>query len=153
MAKTPFLVPPPVWAAVAVAAQLAIAGRRRPARTSTAAAGLVAGGVATVASCAISEFARARTTIDPEHPDRAAVLVMGGPFRLTRNPMYLALTGLLVAHAVYRRSWWALAPAAGFVAVIDRVQIPAEEAALRRRFGRRYDRYRARVPRWLGVSG
>ena len=150
MTETPFLVPPPAWAAATGAAQLAIARGRRPSTASTVAAGVVAGGAATVAVSAIAEFARARTTIDPEHPHRASVLVTGGPFRFTRNPMYVALTGMLVAHAVCRRSWWALLPVAGFVAVIDRVQIRAEEAALRKRFGRRYDRYRARVPRWLG---
>ncbi|MFT4135005.1 methyltransferase family protein [Microbacterium sp.] len=148
MTKTPL--PPPVWAAATAAAQLVIVRRRRATTASATAASLLAGAAGAVAFAAVSEFAHARTTIDPEHPDRASALVTGGPFRFTRNPMYVALTGLLVAHAVYRRSWWALLPAVGFVAVIDRMQIPSEEAALRARFGRRYDRYRSRVPRWLG---
>ncbi|MDO5635605.1 MAG: hypothetical protein Q4G34_12180 [Micrococcus sp.] len=36
-----------------------------------------------------------------------------------------------------------------FVVLIDRTQIPAEEKALRRRFGAEYDVYAARTPRWL----
>ncbi|HET8926270.1 MAG TPA: hypothetical protein VFN24_00385 [Microbacterium sp.] len=55
-------------------------------------------------------------------------------------------------HAVLRRSWVALTPVAGFVAVIDRVQIPAEERALHARFGPACDRYRREVPRWVGVG-
>ena len=52
--------------------------------------------------------------------------------------------------AIARRSWWALLPVAGFVAVIDRTQIRAEEEALRERFGEAYAAYARRVPRWVG---
>lgn len=91
------------------------------------------------------------TTISPEHPERTRRLVTDGPFALTRNPAYLALTGVLVAHAVLRRSLPALLSAAAFAAVIDRAQIPHEERALQARFGRKFTRYRHRVPRWLGA--
>ena len=64
--------------------------------------------------------------------------------------MYVGLTGLLVANAVRRGSWRALVPVAAFTLVIDRMQIAAEEAALRARFGADYETYRAAVPRWLG---
>jgi len=75
--------------------------------------------------------------------------VTAGPFAVTRNPMYVGLSGLLVAHAVWRGSWVALAPAAGFVAIIDRLQVPEEEAALGGKFGATYEAYRAVTPRWL----
>jgi protein-S-isoprenylcysteine O-methyltransferase Ste14 len=41
-------------------------------------------------------------------------------------------------------------PMAAFTLVIDRIQIPAEESALRSNFGADYESYRATVPRWLG---
>jgi protein-S-isoprenylcysteine O-methyltransferase Ste14 len=63
--------------------------------------------------------------------------------------MYVGMAGLLLAHATYRGSWPALAPAAAFVAVIDVYQVRFEEAALRERFGERFDAYSAAVPRWL----
>ena len=67
----------------------------------------------------------------------------------TRNPMYVGLVGLLLANAIRRGSPWGLAPVAAFILLMDRVQIPAEEAALSERFGTDYEAYRARVPRWL----
>ena len=64
--------------------------------------------------------------------------------------MYVAMAGLLLAHAIQRRSLLALLPVAAYVAVLDRGQIRAEEAALRKAFGTDYQEYLARVPRWLG---
>lgn len=98
---------------------------------------------------ALREFRRAATTVDPVRVERASSLVTGGVFSISRNPMYVALAGALVAHAVARRSWVGLLPVAGFVAAIDRGQIPAEEAAMRERFGAAYGDYTARVRRWL----
>jgi protein-S-isoprenylcysteine O-methyltransferase Ste14 len=64
--------------------------------------------------------------------------------------MYVGLAGVLVAHAIWRGSWAALAPVVGFVVLMDRQQIAAEEAALLTRFGAEYDAYRSVTPRWLG---
>ena len=63
--------------------------------------------------------------------------------------MYLGMAGLLVANAVWRGSWVALAPVAGFIVLIDRLQIEAEESALLGKFGAEYEAYRAASPRWL----
>lgn len=49
--------------------------------------------------------------------------------------MYVGMAGLLVAQAIQRRSWVSMLPAALFVAVMQRVQIPVEEKFLRERFG------------------
>jgi len=59
------------------------------------------------------------------------------------------MAGLLVANAIWRGSWAALAPVAGFVVIIDRLQIEAEESALLKKFGAEYRAYRAAAPRWL----
>ncbi len=98
-------------------------------------------------------FLRHRTTVDPVRVERAQHLVVDGPNRLTRNPMYLGLAGALLSHAIARRSPSAVIPLIGFVWLIDRYQIPAEEAALAARFGQDYLDYKEAVPRWLGVSG
>ncbi|MGH3509194.1 MAG: methyltransferase family protein [Nocardioidaceae bacterium] len=102
-----------------------------------------------MAGSAAGRFRRSGTTLEPLHPDRASVLVTSGVNTITRNPMYVGLAGLLVAHATWRGSWVALLPLAGFVVLIDRVQIQAEEEALLEKFGAEYDAYRASSPRWL----
>lgn len=68
-----------------------------------------------------------------------------------RNPMYLSLVLVLVLteYALFRRSLLAFVPVIGVVAVLDRQQIPAEEAVLERKFGTEYRDYAARVPRWV----
>lgn len=96
-----------------------------------------------------SELGEAETTLDARDPARATALVTTGVFSYTRNPLYLGLTGLLVAHALWLGSRRALVPAGAFVLAIDQLQIPAEEAALVEKFGKAYRAYTARVPRWL----
>jgi len=102
-----------------------------------------------MAGAAASRFRRSGTTLEPFHPDHASVLVTTGANSISRNPMYVGLAGLLVANAIWRGSWAALAPVAGFVVLIDRLQIKAEESALLQEFGAEYEAYRAISPRWL----
>ncbi|MFW5470700.1 methyltransferase family protein [Knoellia sp. CPCC 206435] len=104
---------------------------------------------AAMAGGAASRFVRSGTTLEPFQPDRASTLVTSGPNAITRNPMYAGLTGLLLAHALWRGSWKAVLPVAGFVAFIDRAQIRPEEEALLEKFGPAYDAYRATTPRWV----
>lgn len=147
-----FHVPPPVFAFGAAAAQHWLAGRS--ARSSTPGSrclgGVIALGSGALAGAAIDQFRRRQTTVDPVKVDHANALVTSGPNSVTRNPMYVGLAGALVGHAVARRSWTALLPAAAFVAVIDRLQIRDEEVAMRALFEDEYDEYVARVPRWVG---
>jgi protein-S-isoprenylcysteine O-methyltransferase Ste14 len=100
---------------------------------------------------AVQQFRSSGTTVDPIHPERASALVTGGPFTITRNPMYVGMAGLLTAHMVLRGSAKALPPLAAFITVIDRVQIPPEEVAMTGLFGADYAVYRERVPKWLGL--
>ncbi|MEO7944377.1 MAG: isoprenylcysteine carboxylmethyltransferase family protein [Marmoricola sp.] len=102
-----------------------------------------------MAGAAVSQFRRSGTTVEPFHPDHASVLVTTGANSISRNPMYVGMAGLLVANAIWRGSWAALAPVAGFVVIIDRLQIEAEESALLEKFGPEYEAYRAASPRWL----
>lgn len=139
---------PPVLFAGAAVAQRALAGRLRTSPLVLPALPLFAGAGA-LAISAVTQFRHARTTTNPVHPERVSSLVTDGVFHYTRHPMYLALAGVLVAHAVFRRSLPALLPVAGFVWAIDRWQIPTEETALDARFGTDYRTYADRVPRWL----
>ena len=143
-------VPPPVVALTAGMAQRSLTGARTPrGPVRTAAATSLAVAAISLAGSAANSFRRRGTTVEPFRPDEATVLVRTGANSVTRNPMYVGMAGVLAAHAIWRGSWTALVPVAGFVLFIDRLQISAEEAALQRKFGADYARYRASVPRWL----
>jgi protein-S-isoprenylcysteine O-methyltransferase Ste14 len=145
--------PPPIvaaafaammWAAARWLAVLSISfPAQRFASVAIAAAGL---GVIAVA---IAQFVRARTTVDPLHPEEASALVEGGVFRLTRNPMYLGMALILGAWAVWLGNGASALLVAGFVAYISRFQIAPEERALRGRFGEAFEAYARRVRRWI----
>lgn len=101
---------------------------------------------------AVVRFRRARTTVDPHRPEEASVLVTSGVYGWTRNPMYLGLAILLVGWAIALGALTAFAGPALLVPLLERVQIRAEEHALRMRFGEPYERYCRRVHRWIGRS-
>ncbi|MBU2074918.1 MAG: isoprenylcysteine carboxylmethyltransferase family protein [Actinobacteria bacterium] len=119
----------------------------RSARRAVAAATAVASAGVLVAP--VLRFRARRTTVDPRPGDAPSALVTDGLNDRTRNPMYVGMAGVLLAHAL----WWGrartLAPLVGFAAWMDRVQIPDEEAALRARFLADFEAYATRVPRWL----
>ena len=104
------------------------------------------------AGVAAGSFRRTGTTLDPLEPSEASVLVTTGANSISRNPMYVGLAGTLLANSIRLGSWQALGAAAAFVAVMDRRQIASEETALASKFGADYESYRARVPRWLGLT-
>lgn len=109
---------------------------------------LAVAGASLMLAAALSLLA-ARTSLNPLNPERASVLVAVGAFALTRNPIYLGDALLLCAWLVWLGQPLGLLALAGFVLWLDRVQIPAEERALARRFGADWQAYRARVRRWL----
>ncbi len=142
--------PPPVVALGAAMAQRGLSrATPRPSKGRAAVAASLALASLSMAATAARGFRRSGTTLEPLHPDQASVLVTSGPYTVSRNPMYVGLAGLLAAHAAWRGSWAALLPLAGFVAIIDRSQIQAEEAALLEKFGPEYSAYRATSPRWI----
>ena len=102
-----------------------------------------------VCAAGVVAFRRARTTVDPLHPDRASQLVVAGIYRVTRNPMYLGFALLLAGAAAWSGGWPGWAALALFVGWIGRLQIVPEERALRARFGDPFDDYCRRVRRWL----
>jgi protein-S-isoprenylcysteine O-methyltransferase Ste14 len=76
-------------------------------------------------------------------------LVETGPFRLTRNPMYLFGATAYAGLALLLAQWWSLALLPVVLVVTHYGVVLREEAFLARRFGSTYDRYRLRVRRWL----
>ena len=98
---------------------------------------------------AVRAFGRARTTIDPVHVDRASAVVTSGVYGLTRNPMYVGLTCLLLSWSAFLTVPWTLVGPLVFVLFIDRFQIVPEERAMAARFGEVYAAYQSRVRRWL----
>jgi protein-S-isoprenylcysteine O-methyltransferase Ste14 len=114
--------------------------------TRTVGVVLVAAGAALFAYCTFL-FGRkgSGTPVPTDPPER---LVVSGPFRWSRNPMYLAYATVLLGEALaightalllYTAVW-----ALGF-----HVMVLGEEALLQRRFGRRYEQYLREVPRWI----
>ena len=102
-----------------------------------------------VGLAAVAGFRRAHTTVNPMTPQAASALVTGGIYRFTRNPMYLAMLILLAGWCYVVANGAALAMLPLFVAYLNRFQIQPEERALAARFGAEFERYRARVRRWL----
>ncbi|MEF3082588.1 isoprenylcysteine carboxylmethyltransferase family protein [Luteimonas sp. SMYT11W] len=96
---------------------------------------------------AFALFARRRTTIIPAHTP--ARLIVRGPFRWTRNPIYLAQVLAYIGLALMLDLPWALLLLPLPVLALQYAIIPFEEARLRACFGADYERYRTSVPRWL----
>lgn len=106
----------------------------------------VLGGIL-LAFWAVRLFGLAGTPIKPF--EQASALVVRGPYRLTRNPMYLGMVTVLVGIALLLGT---LSPAIIiplFAALLHVRFIRAEEAALERTFGARYRDFKGRVRRWL----
>ncbi len=101
------------------------------------------------AAPAMFAFRRAGTTINPVDLAVASRLVTSGVYRWTRNPMYVGLTGLLLAWAILLSSPALLLGPIVFVLFITRFQIIPEERVMRAKFGREFEAYTKRVRRWL----
>jgi protein-S-isoprenylcysteine O-methyltransferase Ste14 len=87
------------------------------------------------------------TSIVPVRPSTA--LVIEGPYRLTRNPMYLGLLSLYLGVTCWSGLMWPLILTPVLVWVIHVTVIGREERYLTRKFGDDYRRYQAQVRRWL----
>ncbi len=79
----------------------------------------------------------------------SSALVTSGPYRFTRNPMYLGMASLYAGIALAFGLLWSLALLLVVLVVIDRGVIAREERYLERRFGDEYRLYKQQVRRWL----
>ena len=80
---------------------------------------------------------------------RATSLVTGGPYRVSRNPMYLGVALALAAVALWTGSWPMLMAPLFFLGFMSLVRIPHEERQLRAIFGAAYLEYTSKVRRWI----
>jgi protein-S-isoprenylcysteine O-methyltransferase Ste14 len=96
---------------------------------------------------AIATITRAGSNVRTSLPTTTIVDI--GPYRFTRNPIYLAMVLGLIGLAIAFNSLWLLLTLVPFALVIRYGVVAHEEAYLERKFGDVYRRYRASVRRWL----
>ncbi len=94
-----------------------------------------------------SLFYRTGTTRVPGQS--STTLVTWGPYRLTRNPMYVGLAIAYLGEAGLLVQVWPVVLLPLTIAYLNAVVIPVEEARLREVFGAAFDRYRSSVRRWI----
>ncbi len=92
-------------------------------------------------------FYLARTSPFPERPTTS--LIIRGPFRFTRNPLYLAMSLVHTGVALFANALWPLLFLVPAVLAIRFLVIAREEAYLLRRFGPEYEAYCRSVRRWI----
>ena len=100
-----------------------------------------------VVATAFRTMRRAGTEINVNKPTTA--IVMQGPYRFSRNPMYLAMTLLYLGIAISLSALWMLVLVPIPFAIINLGVIKREERYLKQKFGQEYLSYKARVRRWL----
>jgi protein-S-isoprenylcysteine O-methyltransferase Ste14 len=100
-----------------------------------------------VAFSALGIFRTKKTTTVPH--ETPSTLVISGPYRFTRNPMYVGLTLEYLGVAGARLDIWPVIVLPLLLAYINFLVIPVEEQNLRAVFGDAYQQYGARVGRWL----
>jgi protein-S-isoprenylcysteine O-methyltransferase Ste14 len=102
-----------------------------------------------IGTLALLHCFRAHTTVDPHCPEKTSCLVAYGVFKLSRNPMYLALLLLLTAWMLQLGHLLSPLWLAGFVAYITWFQIRPEERVLQELFGDEYEAYCRGTRRWV----
>jgi protein-S-isoprenylcysteine O-methyltransferase Ste14 len=96
---------------------------------------------------AIATMTRAGSNVPTNLP--TTTIVETGPYRFTRNPIYLGMFLGLVGLAIAFDSLWLLVMLVPFTLAIRYGVVAREEAYLERKFGDAYRQYRARVRRWV----
>lgn len=106
---------------------------------------LVTGGG--IAAWGLRTMRAAGTNINPSLPTTA--LVIGGPFRFSRNPLYLALTLVFLGISFAIDTWWGVVVIVPVLLVLHHGVVLREERYLERKFGERYRQYQSMVRRYL----
>jgi len=96
---------------------------------------------------ALDTMTRAGTNVPTNRP--TTTIVEGGPYRFTRNPIYMGMFGGLIGLGIAFDNLWLPLMLVPFALVIRYGVVAREEAYLERKFGDAYRRYRQRVRRWL----
>ena len=101
----------------------------------------------TLAGTAFSQMVKAHTSPDPHQP--TTTIVASGPYRWTRNPIYLGFFLVYLGFTFLAGTLWGLLGSPFLLWTITHSVIHAEEAYLEKKFGEEYTGYRSRVRRWL----
>jgi protein-S-isoprenylcysteine O-methyltransferase Ste14 len=146
-------VPPPLLFVIPIVAA-AILGSKWPWPIADRRSLLVLGGVVMIVAgiavglASVYSFRKASTTILPAGRPTTAI-VGSGPYRFTRNPMYVAMACAYIGISLVLNNLWALVLLPVAVIVVDTFVIRREERYLTAKFGEPYREYCARVRRWL----
>ena len=145
-------IPPPIWTLAYVLAAAAISyaagwpllpGLPFP---PLAIALIIVGVTSSVSAAAL--FRRSGAVLNPTAKTNPR-LITTGPYRFTRNPMYLGLVLVALGITFWVGTWpMFLAPLAAF-ATANWVHIPFEEQRMRQQFGAAFDAFTGRVRRWI----
>jgi protein-S-isoprenylcysteine O-methyltransferase Ste14 len=100
-----------------------------------------------LAGSAIGLFRANRTNVNPNAPVTA--LVTSGPYRFTRNPMYVGLALVYLAVAIWTASLWACVLLVAVLIIIRYAVIAREERYMTAKFGDAYISFTSRVRRWF----
>lgn len=96
---------------------------------------------------AVRLFSAAGTNVDVRQP--STKVVSDGPYRYSRNPIYVAMGLIVLGAAIWLNSLWILFSLMVILPVIEGGVIRREEAYLERKFGQTYLDYKAKVRRWI----
>ena len=100
-----------------------------------------------LAISAAGRIMQAHTTLDPH--GSVTEIVTSGPYRFSRNPIYLGLVCLLIGFLFIFRSYWGLILSPVLIVSLYQLVIKHEEVYLEKKFGDVYTSYKSRVRRWL----
>ena len=148
------IAPPPVIGLILIAVGVAIGliwpVEIIPAPWQYVAGGPIIAGAVLLVLSAFRLFRKAETPVPTYLTPKA--LVTSGVYRLTRNPIYLALLMLIVGLAVTLDNIWLIAAAALFQQIIRWGVIAREELFLEAKFGEEYRAFKQRTRRWIYTS-
>ena len=145
------IAPPPFIYAGALAASLLAHRRFRfpflPRRLARTLGPLLIVGGFVVGLLGLREMRRAGTNVDPYRP--ATAIVTGGPYRFTRNPMYVGFTLMYVGISALANALLPILLLPALQRLMRRGVIEREERYLEHKFGDEYLQYKGRVRRWI----
>ncbi len=107
---------------------------------------LIAAGLVPALWAALTMF-RQGNNPEPSHP--VTSLVVDGPFRISRNPIYLSMTTSYLGAGILFGTFWHVLLLPALLTIMRRGVVEREEAYLAQRFGEDYDTYQASVRRWI----
>ncbi len=146
-------VPPPLLSVASTLLGVALGYLAAPAPLPGARAISVIGGlVILVAGMSLALSARTHFTRTGQNPmpwTPSPELILQGPYRFTRNPMYVGLTLAQVGIGLAVNNLWIAALAIASLAAIHFTAVLPEERYLGEKFGESYEAYRRRVRRYL----